>query len=86
MTLGVLRRRIDRLDHRLLELLNRRALLVLRVGQLKQRQGQPIADPRREQHVVRQIVRASHGPLPKASVREIFRVILRHSRSLQRSR
>jgi chorismate mutase len=86
MKLVVLRRRIDRLDLRLLDLLNQRALLALRVGALKRRRQQPIFDPKREQRVLHRMAQKSRGPLSKAAVRDIFRAILRYSRTLQRSR
>lgn len=80
-----LRRQIDRLDRELLDLLNERAELAVSVGRIKRRLRQPIFDPAREQGVLRQMVRASRGPLPDASIQEFFRTILRHSRRLQMS-
>ena len=85
MSLPSLRKQIDRLDLRLLRLLNRRAALALRVGRLKHRQGLAVFDGRREQAVLRQVGRANHGPLTRGSVRRVFREILRQSRQLERS-
>jgi chorismate mutase len=78
-----LRKRIDRLDLRLLRLLNRRASLAVRVGELKRRRAQGVWDPARERRVLEQIRRANQGPLADRSVREIFSAILRASRHLQ---
>ena len=83
--LPALRRRIDRLDLQLLYLLNRRAALALRVGRIKSTRRLPVFDSRREEAVLRQVTRAHCGPLPRTSIRAIFREILRQSRRLERS-
>ncbi|MBI3318780.1 MAG: chorismate mutase [Candidatus Omnitrophica bacterium] len=85
MTLNQLRKRIDRIDLRLLALLSRRAGLVLQVGRLKQGQGRPVFDGWREKMVLRRLVRANGGPFPSRSVERIFRDILAFSRKLERS-
>ena len=84
-SLPSLRKRIDRLDLQLLRLLNRRAQLALRVGRIKRQRRQPVFDPRRERVLLRQIVQANQGPLPKGSIHALFRIILRQSRKLQAS-
>ena len=83
MSLPQLRQQIDRLDRQLLRLLNQRARLALRVGMLKQRAHQAVFNPKREQAILRSILRTNHGPLTDRQVRELFRVILTHSRTLQ---
>ena len=83
MNLSRLRRQIDRVDLALLRLLNRRASLALRVGALKKKKSLPVFDGRRENQVLRLVVRTNQGPLPGRSLSAIFGAILRHSRSLQ---
>ncbi len=83
MSLSPLRRQIDRIDLELLRLLNARATLALRVGQVKRQRRQAVFDPRRERAVLRRIVASTDGPLPTAAIRAIFQGILRQSRSLQ---
>lgn len=78
-----LRKRIDAIDLRILQLLDQRAVCVLRVGQLKRRKHQPVVDSQREQDVLRQVTRATTGPLSRRAIRSIFAEILRHSRRLQ---
>ncbi|PIQ82539.1 MAG: chorismate mutase [Candidatus Omnitrophica bacterium CG11_big_fil_rev_8_21_14_0_20_64_10] len=84
-TLQGLRERIDRLDDRLLTLLNRRADLSVRVGRIKREKGLPVVNRSREAGVLSRLVRESRGPLTAASVRTIFRTIFRQSRKLQSS-
>ena len=83
MNLQSLRKRIDRLDLQLLRLLNQRAALAVRVGQIKRRHGQPVFDKRREAEVLRRLSRANPGPFPSAAIRRMFRDILRQSRKLE---
>ncbi|MBI3087782.1 MAG: chorismate mutase [Candidatus Omnitrophica bacterium] len=85
MTLEQLRRHIDRLDHRLLELVNRRARLALRVGRLKKEQGRRMFDPARERAILRRLTNANRGPLSTGAVRAIYREIVRQSRRLEHS-
>lgn len=84
-SLPSLRKQIDRVDLRLLRLLNRRAALALRVGRLKARRGLPVFDGRREEQVVRRVTQANAGPLPARAIRQLFREILRYSRKLEMS-
>ena len=78
-----LRKRIDRVDRKILQLLNERASVALRIGALKKKQGLPIFDAKREVAVLRRMIRANRGPLPKAAISSIFQKILRHNRRLQ---
>lgn len=83
MTLDQLRRRIDRIDEKLLRLLNQRAASALQIGRIKKRQRLPVYDGRREQQVLARLARANGGPLPAGSVKAIFREVLRRNRGLQ---
>jgi len=83
VTLDPLRRQIDRIDLQLLRLLNRRASAALRIGRIKKKQRLPVYDGKREQAVLGRMVRGNSGPLPSASVKAIFREILRRNRGLQ---
>ena len=83
MTLDHLRQQIDRIDLQLLRLLNRRAASALQIGRIKKKQGLPVYDGRREQEVLLRLTRRNAGPLPAASVKAIFKEILRRNRGLQ---
>lgn len=83
MTLTQLRKRIDRVDRKILRLLNERALVARQIGDLKRRQGLPIFNGKREAAVLRRMTESSGGLLSPAAVRSIFREILRHNRRLQ---
>lgn len=83
MTLNRLRKQIDRIDRRLLTLLNQRARLALRVGEMKRRQGRPLLDQRREAQILRRVKLANAGPFSSRTIEGIFRQILRSCRRLQ---
>ena len=62
-----LREQIDELDHRIVELFNARARIVVDIGKVKHQSGAPVYAPDREKMVLERIRRAnkeSGGPLP----------------------
>jgi chorismate mutase len=79
-----LRRRIDQIDLKLLQLLNQRATLALGIGALKRKRKLPVLDVRREKAVLRRVAQTNHGPLTRSAIRAIFAEILRRNRKLQR--
>jgi chorismate mutase / prephenate dehydratase len=84
-TLANLRGEIDRIDKDLVALLNRRADVALKIGQVKQKQGLEVWSAAREDEVITKALAASHGPLPAETLRLIFRELMSGSRSLQRA-
>jgi chorismate mutase/prephenate dehydratase len=82
-TIAALRRQIDRLDDRVLALLNRRARLALAIGAAKARAKAGVYSPVREKNVLGRLVRQNRGPLADAHVRAVFREVISSSRSLE---
>jgi len=82
--LNDIRKRIDRLDQRLLRLLNARGRLVQDVGQLKNRRRQAIFAPHREKYVLSHLRRMNGGPLSNQVIERVFREIVHACRSLQK--
>jgi chorismate mutase/prephenate dehydratase len=81
--LGELRRQIDAIDDQLLELLNRRARVVLEVGHAKAGQHKEFYVPSREQEIYARLAAANPGPFPTEAVRRVFREIISASLSLE---
>jgi chorismate mutase/prephenate dehydratase len=83
--IGRLRRDIDAVDAELLELLNRRAALVRRVGELKG--GAPAYRPERESEILRRVAARSAAAgkeaLPAESAVGVFREIISACRALE---
>jgi len=83
-SIDVLRKRIDELDERLIELLNHRAEVVLEIGELKRGANVPIYAPEREQAILDRIAKLNHGPLPPRTLRAIYREMMSGSFALER--
>jgi chorismate mutase/prephenate dehydratase len=69
----------------LVVLLNRRAEIASRIGQIKQDHGLEIWSGAREDEVVSHALASSAGPLPPETLRIIFRELISGSRSLERT-
>ena len=81
--LSVLRRRIDRIDDRLLGLLNQRARAVLDVARAKSKSNSHLYAPAREKSILRRLGAHNRGPLTAAQLRAIFREVISVARALQ---
>jgi chorismate mutase/prephenate dehydratase len=79
-----LRSLIDRVDRDILNLINERAELASRIGDVKNESGLEIYSPGREEEVIAQVVLTNPGPLQEQCVRTIFRELMSGSRSLQK--
>ena len=74
--LGALRTKIDRLDTKLISLLNERANAVVEIGTLKRGSGTPIYAPHREREVLAKALAANAGPLPDRTIEGIYREMM----------
>ena len=80
MNIEYWRTEIDEVDRELLRLLNRRARLSIKVGNLKRAAGLPRIDPEREGVVIRTLQQANTGPLDQRAIAKLFGRIIRESR------
>jgi len=81
--LDALRRSIDAVDLKLLELIGERVRLVLQVGEYKARKGLAIYDPERERRLLERLTAAAEPPLEPGTVRRIFERLIDESRRLE---
>ena len=79
-----LRQQIDSVDQRLFELLNERARIVQKVGELKHRTGAPVYRPEREAQILSRLARDNPGPLPAPALQAIWREVMSACRELER--
>ena len=79
-----LRAEIDRVDEQLIELLNRRADVVVRIGKAKQQTGTAIYAPDREHEVLSRIRQMNPGPLPDKTIAAIWREMMSGSFALEK--
>jgi len=76
------RTEIDAVDRQIVELLNKRAAIVQRIGKVKKDAGLAVAAPDRERQVLEHVVEAGKsGPLPAATLRRIYAAILLEMRT-----
>lgn len=79
-----LRERIDRLDRRIVELLNERAELAKQVGHEKLRLGRrAVRDAEREKEVLLRVSMANTGPMPQADLLGLYRRVIASARTLE---
>jgi len=84
MSLDKLRKQIDQLDVKLVELLNERVSVALEIGKTKKEQGGEIYVPSREKAVFEKISKLNQeGPLPDKSARAIYREIMSAALALE---
>ena len=69
-----LRKEIDRLDGRIMELLNQRAELGRDIWKIKSGKGRPVLDPNREASILKKLKKKNRA-LPEKSVEAIFKEI-----------
>jgi len=83
MSLLDLRKSIDSIDDRILELLNERARYVMEVGRLKQAESREFHVPSREREIFERLAAANPGPFPNEAIRSVFREIISASLALE---
>lgn len=77
------RAEIDRIDTRLVELINERARHAVGIGRAKRRNNQPVHVPNREEEVMRRVAAHNRGPLSQESIQAVFRSIMEQTRKLE---
>jgi chorismate mutase/prephenate dehydratase len=82
--LSALRAQIDAIDAQLVELINRRAQVVVEVGKLKQQHNTPIYAPDREKTVLAKVRELNQGPLPHRSLEAVSRELMSGSFALEK--
>ncbi|MGL1934081.1 MAG: chorismate mutase [Fibrobacterales bacterium] len=74
---------IDEIEKQLLTILNRRAELAIKIGEIKRVDDIPIFDPIREDEILDRVAGNNPGPLSTESIKEIFLTIITHTRNLE---
>ncbi len=79
------RKAIDRLDGKIVKLLNERTGHVLEIGAIKLKAGEEIYAPHRELAVLQRVCRLNQGPISNQAIRAIYREIMSSALSLQKT-
>lgn len=84
MDIAALRKQIDELDRRLVELLNERARAAQQIGLLKRDTNLPIYEPEREKVIFRNVSAANGGPLADRDLEHIYERVIDVMRNIQK--
>ena len=76
------RNRIEALSYDILALVEKRAYVVHLIAKVKKEHSIPVVDENREQTLLARLQARTN--LPKALVEDLFEVIIKHSRNIQR--
>ena len=86
MTIDDYRKEINRLDSELLRIFNERAMLALKIGEIKKELGIPVYDPEREKRIFEAMTKDNPGPLENEAIIRLFERVIDESRRLERIR
>ncbi len=78
-----LRKQIDGIDRKILELINERGNIALKVSEHKKKNSLRIYDPSREKEIEKKLVELNSGPVTDDHIISIFRQVISGCRSLQ---
>ena len=78
------RKRIDEIDEKLLELLNKRARCAIEIGKIKSTKNMEICDPEREKQIISQLIETNNGPLSDDTIRKFFELLFKESRQIEK--
>jgi chorismate mutase/prephenate dehydratase len=78
-----LRKEIDEIDDKILELLNERSNIVLDVAHIKRNENARFYSPERERQILERLISLNKGPFPNETLKVIYREILSASLSLE---
>ena len=84
MDISELRKKIDALDKRLVEMINERAECAIEIGKAKGKGAKSIFAPEREQQVLAGVLRNNQGPLSDGTMSAIFREVISACRALEK--
>ena len=79
-----LRKKIDEIDDKMLELLNDRARIVIEVGNIKKTEKLDFHSPSREREILERLSAHNKGPFPQDTLKAVYHEILSSSLSLER--
>ncbi|PNV79030.1 MAG: prephenate dehydratase [Dictyoglomus turgidum] len=79
-----LRKEIDEIDKKILELINKRASLALEIGRIKKENNISYFDPLREKEILERLEKLNNGPLSSEAIINIFRDIISYIREIEK--
>ncbi len=84
MDISDLRKKIDSIDAKIVEMINERAECALEIGRIKKKGTKSIFAPEREKQVLSGVLKNNRGPLSDGTVSAIFREVISACRALEK--
>ena len=84
MTIENWRQKIDSIESQIISLINERAKYAQHIGHIKEQQGLPVYDEKREIEIFERIAKKNQGPFPDESVQKVFRTLIEETRLLEK--
>ena len=78
-----LRDEIDRIDEKIVGLLNDRARTALKIGNYKRRKGLSVTDEERERKVLDRVKASNDGPFSNEQLERIYRKLISETKNIQ---
>ena len=78
------RTRIDKIDERIVKLLNERAQCALEIGRVKLKKDKEVYSPVREKDVINHICQVNDGPLDNDATQRIFEQIIEECKKIEK--
>jgi len=78
------RKEIDRIDKAIVNYLNKRAKVVSEIKKMKEKNGVPLYNAKREEKLMDNIIKYNKGPLYNDNIIQIFECILRNVQILEK--
>ena len=78
------RKKIDKIDNKIINLLSKRFINVKKIGELKQLRGIPINDSGREEKIIERLYQLDGQALPQEHIKLIFETIFKISKDNQK--
>ena len=84
MKIQAIRKTIDEIDKKIVDLLNKRAQKILEIGKLKKRFKKSIYAPAREKEILSKLAQRNKGPLKNEALAAIYREVMSAALSLEK--
>ena len=78
------RKEINEIDKNIVDFLNKRAVVVMKIKRLKEDRDAPLYDAKREKELINNIIKYNKGPLYNDNIIQIFESILRNVQVLKK--
>ena len=80
-----LRNQIDDIDDQILNLMNTRTKIAVKIARIKQTSKQAIETPQRENEILNRIKVKNKGPFPNTGLERIYQTVFKYTKTVQKA-